>query len=59
MAVLGSIKGFASECRRVLKVTKKPGGDEFKQIVKISGLGIILIGVVGFLVHIAKQLIVR
>lgn len=50
-------KEFIIECRRVLKVTKKPSRDEFKTIVKISGVGILIIGLIGFLIHFAKELL--
>ena len=52
-------KEFLKECRRVLKVTKKPNAEEFKTIVKVSGLGIIAIGLIGFIIHFAKQLLFR
>ena len=51
------IKNYVSECRRVLKVTKKPDSVEFKTIVKVSGLGMIIIGLIGFLVVLAKELL--
>jgi protein transport protein SEC61 subunit gamma-like protein len=51
------IKDFIRECKRVLIVTKKPSKDEFKTIVKVSGLGIIIIGVIGFLIQMVKQLL--
>ena len=50
-------KGFGKECLRVLKVTKKPSGEEFKTIVKVSGLGIVIIGLVGFVIQIIKQVL--
>ncbi len=46
-----------SEYGRVLKVTKKPDSEEFKAIVKASGLGIIVIGMVGFIIAMIVQLI--
>jgi len=46
-----------TEYMRVLRVTKKPTGVEFKTIVKVSGLGMIVIGLIGFLIQMAKQLI--
>ena len=49
-------KSFVGECVRVLKVTRKPDKIEFKTIVKVSGLGMILIGLIGFLITMAKQL---
>ena len=51
------LKSFTNECVRVLKVTKKPDSTEFKTIVKVSGLGMIIIGLIGFLFFIAKQLL--
>ena len=50
-------KGFLVECSRVLRVTKKPNREEFKTIVKISGIGMAVIGFLGFLVTFAKELI--
>jgi len=50
-------KSFILECKRVLKITKKPDKMEFKTIVKISGLGIIIIGLVGFIIQIAATLV--
>ena len=45
------------ESRRVLRITKKPSMEEFKVIVKISGIGILIIGILGALIHIFYQLI--
>ena len=53
----GRLKGFAGECLRVLRVTRKPDSIEFKTIVKVSGLGIIVIGLIGFILFMLKQLI--
>ena len=40
------LKRFYKECVRVLKVTKKPDNEEFKTVVKVSGLGILAIGLI-------------
>lgn len=50
------LKEFVIECRRVLRVTKKPTNPEFKQIVKVSGLGILLIGLIGFLIQTIRTM---
>jgi protein transport protein SEC61 subunit gamma-like protein len=52
-------KSFLIECKRVLLVTKKPTPIEFKTIVKVSGLGIALIGLIGFLVQMIQQIFFR
>ena len=50
------IRSFIGECLRVLKVTKKPDAVEFKTVVKVSGLGILIIGLIGFVVTMFKLL---
>ena len=50
-------KTFLNECYRVFRITKKPTGDEFKTIVKVAGLGIIVIGLIGFIISMLKQLL--
>lgn len=50
------LKTYLIECKRVLKVTKKPDKLEFKTIVKVSGIGILVIGVIGFIINMAKEL---
>ena len=41
---------FLSNCKRVLRIARKPGKDEYLQVAKITGLGITLIGFIGFLI---------
>lgn len=50
------LKTFVVECKRVLRVTKKPNNEEFKTIVKVSAIGMGIIGVLGFLVHFIKEI---
>ena len=52
------LKSFYNECIRVFKITKKPTKEEYKAIVKVSALGILVIGFIGFIIHMIKQLIV-
>ena len=37
---------------RVLKLTKKPSREEFLMIAKVAGVGIVLIGFVGFIIYV-------
>jgi len=55
----GRIKEFALECKRVLKITKKPTNEEFKTIVKVSSIGMLLIGFIGFLVVLIRELLLK
>ena len=56
MKILSDLRTFILESRRVLTVTKKPTGDEFKTIVKVSGIGILLIGLIGFIVQMMRHM---
>jgi len=44
---------------RVLRITKKPSKEEYKSIVKITSLGIAVIGLIGFVIFLAKQLLFK
>lgn len=55
-AVVTKLRSFIGECRRVLTVTKKPSKDELMAIVKVSGIGIALIGLIGFLLQMLNRL---
>ena len=56
---ISQIKDFFVECKRVLLITKKPDKEELKTIIKVSGLGMLIIGVLGFLIHLAKELLFK
>jgi protein transport protein SEC61 subunit gamma-like protein len=51
---MARFKRFVAECGRVLRITKKPDKIEFATIVKVSALGIALVGLVGFLLQMMK-----
>jgi len=48
-------KGKIKEYARVLRITKKPSKEEYKAIVKASALGMAIIGLVGFGIHMVAQ----
>ena len=54
-----SIVDFIKLCQRVLHVSKKPGRDEFFNVAKITGIGVLIIGAIGFVISIAAQLLVK
>lgn len=41
-----------SDYVRVLKLASRPEWDEFSQVAKIAGAGIVLVGLLGFLIFI-------
>lgn len=44
------IRSFFSSAAKMLKLAKKPGRDELWLSIKICFLGIVVIGVVGFII---------
>jgi len=52
VSIKGKIRRFVTQCVRVLKITKRPDRDEYRMLVKVSGLGIAVIGIIGFLLHV-------
>ncbi len=53
------LKDFIIQCKRVLRVTKKPNKEEFLTIVKVSGLGILVIGLIGFILQFINQILIK
>lgn len=49
-----SVKEFFIEMWRVLKITKKPGKEEYKMMLKITALGTLAVGAVGFVIYIVN-----
>ncbi|WP_370573164.1 protein translocase SEC61 complex subunit gamma [Methanomethylovorans sp.] len=52
-ATVDSISSILRAHMRVLKLTKKPSREEFLTIAKVAGLGILAIGILGFLIYVA------
>lgn len=48
MAVIESIKSFVLQSIRVWRILRKPSMEELTSIAKISALGILAIGAIGF-----------
>ncbi|MEL7670063.1 MULTISPECIES: protein translocase SEC61 complex subunit gamma [Methanobacterium] len=52
-----SITQALKQYRRVLYISKRPERDEYINVAKITGIGIIIIGVIGFVITLVAQLI--
>ncbi len=50
-------KRFIKEMLRVLRITKKPGKEEYKSLVKVTGIGAAVLGAIGFVLFLLKQLL--
>ncbi|HIH13379.1 TPA: protein translocase SEC61 complex subunit gamma [Candidatus Woesearchaeota archaeon] len=51
------VKRFIKEAVRVIRITKKPDSQEYKSLVKVTGLGTAVIGAIGFVLFLIKQLL--
>jgi len=51
------LRSFLIECRRVYKITKKPNKQEFSIIVKVSAIGMLIIGAMGFIIQMIALII--
>jgi protein transport protein SEC61 subunit gamma-like protein len=54
---LENITGNIKQYIRILKLTRKPSMDEFMTISKVAGAGILLIGIIGFIIYLIMVLI--
>ncbi|MFH1630824.1 MAG: protein translocase SEC61 complex subunit gamma [Candidatus Aenigmatarchaeota archaeon] len=51
------IKSFSAQCKRVLMVSSKPDSQEIKLSTKITAIGMIIIGLISFIIYLAFQFI--
>jgi len=49
------MREFIQNCRRLFQVAKKPDRKEYFQVAKITGLGILLIGMLGFVIMLVAS----
>jgi len=46
------LKSFLIKCKRVWLVLKKPSRQEFEMTAKVAGVGIALLGLLGFVISL-------
>jgi protein transport protein SEC61 subunit gamma-like protein len=51
-----NMQSFYLKSKRVWHVLRKPTMDEFKMVTKISAIGILVIGLLGFVISLAMGL---
>ncbi|WP_292461058.1 protein translocase SEC61 complex subunit gamma [Methanothermococcus sp.] len=49
---IDELKSFLNQCKRVLMISRKPTKDEFLNVSKVTGLGICLLGAIGYVIHV-------
>jgi protein transport protein SEC61 subunit gamma-like protein len=50
-------RSWVSEYTRVLKLAKKPGRKEYSLTSKVTGIGIVLVGIIGYLIKFVSVII--
>ncbi|HTY43726.1 MAG TPA: protein translocase SEC61 complex subunit gamma [Patescibacteria group bacterium] len=53
MAAGTKFKSFLIQCKRVWLILRKPTRKEFTTVAKVSALGILVLGLLGFLISLA------
>jgi len=54
-----STKTFFNKCVRVWKILRKPTKKEFQLIAKVSAIGIVIIGIAGFLIGLIMKFFIK
>jgi protein transport protein SEC61 subunit gamma-like protein len=57
MRKFDELKAFFSKSKRVWLVLKKPSRKEFEMVAKVSAIGVLLLGVIGFLISILIKIL--
>jgi len=55
--MLTDLKEKFKNLERVLRLSRKPRRNEFIAVAKITGIGLIVIGAIGFIIRIIIQII--
>ncbi|PKP54402.1 MAG: protein translocase SEC61 complex subunit gamma [Candidatus Altiarchaeales archaeon HGW-Altiarchaeales-3] len=59
MSVSDKLNHYFKETSRILRLTRKPKQSEYSDVAKITGLGIIVLGAIGFIIFLISQIIRR
>ena len=56
MKMIKDLKRFWKKCKRVWLVMKKPTKKEFNLTAKVTAIGIVVLGILGFIISLIMQL---
>lgn len=51
------LKNFLHDCKRVFQVARKPDKTEYLEVSRVTGIGILIVGVIGFIITIISFLV--
>ncbi|MGC8573766.1 MAG: protein translocase SEC61 complex subunit gamma [Caldisphaera sp.] len=58
MAGLDKIKEYLSSWKRILLLSRKPDEEEFNLLTRLSLLGFVIVGAIGYIIHLIYVLLV-
>jgi protein transport protein SEC61 subunit gamma and related proteins len=53
---MGKVKSFITQSIRVWRILRKPTKQEFNLISKVSAIGILVLGVIGFIISLSMKI---
>lgn len=51
------LREFLHQAKRVFHVAKKPDSDEYLKVAKTTGIGIAIVGTIGFIIKLIRSLV--
>ena len=57
MDMLSSLSSFVSNAIRILKLARKPTREEFVRMLKITGVGFLALGIIGYIFQLIEYII--
>jgi protein transport protein SEC61 subunit gamma-like protein len=57
--IFSQLGTFIAKCKRVWMVLKKPTKDEFTKVAKVSAVGILIIGFLGFIISLVMSIFLQ
>ena len=58
MGIIDNLKKFIDNCRHVLSISYKPSREEFDKSAKLIIIGILLMGLLGFMVAVVISYVI-
>ena len=49
---MSALSDFISSSKRIFIVSKKPSWKEFSVMAKVTGLGILIVGIIGYIIEV-------
>jgi len=57
MKLMEDLKAFIAKSKRVWLVLKKPSRKEFEMVAKVSAIGVLILGIIGFFISILVKVL--